>query len=420
MLPSAAAATSDSSGMKSGPLRMASTSSASSGRPKASRCRSWIWSRSSGCSGRMDQTGAATSSNVVVVMPACSSRLRAIRPVRLISDRSGERPQVAEARHPRPARRRGGCGPSPRSATRPRRRGRTDRRSPARARPRRPPSSGSSHRSSRYGHVEGLAAEDERGAVDPRPSVEVARRREPAGRRSDHAPSAKRPEIVERDGAGRLARRRAPAPPSSVHQHPCRQRSTGRGALRRLIGPGAGLEVVRPRVREPHAVGREPVADPEAAVRADRAARPVARDRHVAAAGKLGPGVGGRIVGPQVVEERRARLAGEDDEADVRPPRPPRVRSGRRARRRARARSTRRSRGRRTRGRRRPSRRRARRRGRRCGRRRSPSRCGPRAPLARRRLERVPGERLRIGRWAGGGADCLGAGDVAVVGRWRR
>ena len=42
-----------------------------------------------------------------------------------------------------------------------------------------------------------------------------------------------------------------------------------------------------------------------------------ARDRHVATAGKLRPRRGGRIEGPEVVEERRARLTGEDDEADA-------------------------------------------------------------------------------------------------------
>ena len=59
------------------------------------------------------------------------------------------------------------------------------------------------------------------------------------------------------------------------------------------------------------------MADPEPAVGTDGGARPVARDRHVAAAGELGPGIGVRIEGPQVVEEGRARLAGEDHEADV-------------------------------------------------------------------------------------------------------
>ena len=126
------------------------------------------------------------------------------------------------------------------------------------------------------------------------------------------------------------------------------------------------------------------MADPEAAVGADRAAGPVARDRHVATAGKLGPGVGGRIVCPQVVEERRAagrrRRPGR-----CRRPRPPRVRTSRRGRWPVRARSTHRSPGRTTTGLRTPSFRRARQRGGRCGHRHSPSRCGLPARRARRR-----------------------------------
>ena len=63
------------------------------------------------------------------------------------------------------------------------------------------------------------------------------------------------------------------------------------------------------------------MADPEPAVGPDGGAAPVARDRHVAAAGELGPGAGIGVVGPQVAEEGGAGLPGEDDEADVGDPR---------------------------------------------------------------------------------------------------
>ena len=211
MLPSAAAATSDSSGMKSGPLRMASTSSASSGRPKASRCRSWIWSRSSGCSGRMDQTGAATSSNFVVVMRCASSRLRAIRPcpshspsISPVSDHRSPRPPSAS----RPAKEkdaaRSGVGDDGRAGAAGWTFGRRlELDSVARR-------VGKQPQVVKVGHVQCLAAEDERGAVDPRQSVEVARRWEAAG---DLRPRAvgKRPEIARARGSRSSGLRTAPA-----------------------------------------------------------------------------------------------------------------------------------------------------------------------------------------------------------------
>ena len=59
------------------------------------------------------------------------------------------------------------------------------------------------------------------------------------------------------------------------------------------------------------------MADPEPSVGTDGGAGPVARDGHVAAAGELPPGIAVGVVGPQIVEEGCARLAGEDDEPHV-------------------------------------------------------------------------------------------------------
>ena len=135
------------------------------------------------------------------------------------------------------------------------------------------------------GHVERLAAEDERRAVDSRPSVEVAPRRQP-GRDLRPGAIGKRPEVVQRERAGRLTRIEGQCavigPPAAVEAA-----FDGPRARRASHRPGSGPEVVRPRVREARAVGREPVADPEPAVGADGATGPVAGHRHIAAAGKL-------------------------------------------------------------------------------------------------------------------------------------
>ncbi len=88
-------------------------------------------------------------------------------------------------------------------------------------------------------------------------------------------------------------------------------------AVRGLVGPRAGSEVVGTRIREARPVGGEPMADPQPSVRADARAGPISRERGRAARREGTPRLGDRVEGPQVVEEACARLAGEDDEAEV-------------------------------------------------------------------------------------------------------
>ncbi len=88
-----------------------------------------------------------------------------------------------------------------------------------------------------------------------------------------------------------------------------------RVADRRFVGPGRGREVICARIGKPCPLARETVADPETSVGSQRRTAAVARNGRRAASWQLGPAVIRRVVGPQVVVEGRAGLAGEDHQA---------------------------------------------------------------------------------------------------------
>ena len=187
--------------------------------------------------------------------------------------------------------------PEPRPA---RLRGRSARRRPGTSRRAPGPRRRGDHRGSRSAPYR-LRAGRPLPPMAPPPSCSsrgVTRRSAPTSRR---APGSR--------SSGPAYRLKAP----SLHQQPCRQRSTGALTDGRLIGPGAGREVIRPGVGEAGALAREAVADPQPAIGAERRAAAVSRHRtarrrpticrQLSSAG---------VEGPQVVEERRSSLAGED------------------------------------------------------------------------------------------------------------
>ena len=166
------------------------------------------------------------------------------------------------------------------------------------------------------GAVDRLPTDDESRRVESRPRVQVAARRE-LGLDPTPCVAVEDPQVVQRGEAGGLA---CVQGQGSLVRPPAAMKASLNWpppVCGRHVRPGLGHEVVGARVREAGSLLGEAVAHPQPSVRAEGDARPVARGRHRAAGGQLPPGIGRRVICPEVAEEGRwSTLAGEDHDAD--------------------------------------------------------------------------------------------------------